>query len=64
MTALCPNSIPATAMADAFLIALARWAERHASTDRITLPTGIVTAGELVLVLRALRLTRELGSAP
>jgi hypothetical protein len=56
MTALRPNSMPTTAMADAFLAALADWAERHALTDKITLPTGVVTARELLQVLRALGL--------
>jgi hypothetical protein len=48
--------MPDTAMAAAFLVALARWAERHASTDKITLPTGIVAASELARVLRAIGL--------
>lgn len=40
--------LPNTAMAAAFLRALAKWSARHASTDKITLPTGIVTGGELL----------------
>jgi hypothetical protein len=45
-----------TALSHAFLKALARWAERHTDIDRIAIPTGIVTAGELVRVLRAIGL--------
>jgi 2-methylcitrate dehydratase PrpD len=53
-----------TALSTAFLKALAKWAERHTDNDRIAIPTGTATAAELVLVLRALRLTRESESAP
>jgi hypothetical protein len=56
MTALRPNSMPTTAMASAFLDALADWAQRHAPTDKVTLPTGVVTARELLQVLSALGL--------
>lgn len=48
------NSPANTAMRAAFLKALAKWAERHADTDTITLPTGAVTARELLPVLRAI----------
>jgi hypothetical protein len=47
---------PDTAMAGAFLDALARWVARHYSDSaaRVVLPTGIVGAGELGQVLQAL----------
>jgi hypothetical protein len=48
------SPMPDTALAAAYMRALARWAERHASTGNITLPTGTATTSELVLVLRAL----------
>jgi hypothetical protein len=53
-----------TAMREAFLRALIRWAERHATTDKITLPTGTVADSELVLVLRALHLIQPATGAP
>jgi hypothetical protein len=43
-----------TALSAAFLKALTKWAAGHSSTDKITLPTGILTAAELVPVLRTL----------
>lgn len=43
-----------TAMAAAFLKALAKWSARHTNTDKITLPTGTVAGSELEPVLRAL----------
>jgi hypothetical protein len=48
-----------TALESAFLVALARWVERHADTDTIVLPTGPVTGRELLPVLRALGFTRN-----
>lgn len=51
--------VPDTALASAFLAALAKWAERHTDTDTIAIPTGTVTNGELVRVLRALGFTRN-----
>jgi hypothetical protein len=53
-----------TALSHAFLKALVKWAERHTDNDRIAIPTGAVTAAELVPVLRALRLARKSESAP
>ena len=52
--------LPDTAMAAAFLGALMRWAKRRPNTDaKIAIPTGTVTAGELVRVVRALGFTRN-----
>lgn len=48
-------ALPNTAMANAFLQALVRWAAAPRS-DRIALPTGVVDRGELTLVLCALGL--------
>jgi hypothetical protein len=48
-----------TALSAAFLKALTKSAECHTGNDRIAIPTGTVTAAELVRVLRTLRLTRE-----
>jgi hypothetical protein len=50
-----------TALADAFLSALLTWATRHASNTsaQITIPTGIVTASELMRVLDALDRARR-----
>jgi hypothetical protein len=51
---------PSTALADAYLDALVRWAiTHHTSTDTITLPIGRVNAGELLQVLRALEKARQ-----
>jgi hypothetical protein len=49
-----PPAMPDTAMAAAFLRALARWAAKP--SVKITTPTGEVAGEELVLVLRALGL--------
>lgn len=51
---------PDTAMASAFLDALARWAARHYSDHaaRVVLPIGIVNAVELGQVLQALQRER------
>ena len=46
--------MPDTALANAFLIALAKWAEHHADSDTIVLPIGTVTGRELLPVLRPL----------
>jgi hypothetical protein len=51
--------VPDTALASAFLAALAKWAEPDTDTDTIAIPTGTVTNGELVRVLRALGFTRN-----
>jgi hypothetical protein len=53
-----------TQMSRAFLAALARWVtEHHADPGaQITLPTGVVSAGELTLVLRALEVARSQSS--
>lgn len=51
---------PDTMMARAFLIALTKWAiTHHDNIDaKITLPVGIVGAGEVLKVLRALEKAR------
>jgi len=50
---------PDTTMAGAFLIALTKWAIVHQGTDaQVTLPIGVVGAGELLNVLRALEKAR------
>ena len=50
---------PDTTMAGAFLIALTKWAVVHQNTDaQVTLPIGVVGAGELLNVLRALEKAR------
>jgi hypothetical protein len=46
-----PAGLPDTAMAAAFLAPLARWARSHRSNP-VTIPTGIVQASELRLVMR------------
>ena len=52
-----------TAMREAFQRALIRWAERRSGhPPTITIPTGIVTAGELIRVLRALGLVDRRAS--
>jgi hypothetical protein len=55
---------PNTTMANAYLIALTKWALAHHENleARVTLPVGVVGAEELLNVLRALekaRLTNE-----
>jgi hypothetical protein len=50
---------PDTTMAGAFLIALTKWAIARQDTDaQVTLPIGVVGAGELLNVLRALAKAR------
>jgi hypothetical protein len=48
-------------MCRAFLVALARWVSAHHADPgaQITLPTGVVSAGELTLVLRGLKVARS-----
>jgi hypothetical protein len=52
---------PDTAVAQAYLTALVAWAARHVSdaTATITIPTGIVTATEVMRVLVALDRARQ-----
>ncbi|MFZ1948707.1 MAG: hypothetical protein WAU74_01395 [Pseudolabrys sp.] len=50
-----PSQAPSTAMCDAFLSALARWAARHhSSIAKISIPTGRVNGDELARVVIAL----------
>ena len=51
---------PDTTMARAFLIALTKWSLTHHDDDdaQVTLPIGVVGAGELRNVLRALEKAR------
>ena len=55
------NDWPSTPMADAFLIALGKWVSLHHEDDAavVVLPTGYVTATELVRVLAALERSRQ-----
>jgi hypothetical protein len=54
-------SWPDTAVSRAYLIALTKWAIRHANdtTAKVTLPVGFVSAGELLKVLYALEKARQ-----
>ena len=48
-------AVPDTVMAHAFLLALRRWlSARRTSSQKIAIPTGVVSDDELVRVLRAL----------
>jgi hypothetical protein len=51
-------------MCRAFLVALARWVTAHHADPgaQIVLPTGVVNAGELALVLRGLEAARSKSS--
>jgi hypothetical protein len=55
------NGWPSTTMADAFLVALGKWVLLHHEDDGavVVLPTGYVTAAELVQVLRGLEKARQ-----
>lgn len=55
------NDWPSTTMADAFLVALGKWISLHHEDDDavVVLPTGYVTAVELVQVLGALEKSRQ-----
>jgi hypothetical protein len=52
---------PDTAVSRAYLIALMKWAIRHANdaTAKVTLPVGFVSANELLKVLCALEKARQ-----
>lgn len=58
---------PDTTMGNAFLVALGQWVSLHREDDAavVVLPTGYVTAVELVRVLGALEIARrvERGNA-
>jgi hypothetical protein len=53
-----------TSMCKAYLAALGRWVlTHHDDTDaKVVLPVGVVSAEELVRVLRALEIARQAGA--
>lgn len=55
--------MPKTAMADAFTIALVHKVSASAPSTEIMLPIGLVTAGEIALVLRGLGLIQKEADA-